>query len=52
MEKLGVEVEKEKAKLAAEEGDSRCPSCGRRLVPEAAVPKCPSCGTRPFEAAQ
>lgn len=51
MEKYGVDVETEEAKIASEKAKPACPSCGHALAPSAAsnVPICPRCGTEPFE---
>lgn len=49
MEKFGVDVESEEAKVASEKAEPKCPRCGQALRANTNVPTCPSCGTKPFE---
>lgn len=51
MEKLGVQIDEEKSKVAGAKKDESCPSCGAKAHwdPHRNVPWCPNCGTRPFE---
>jgi hypothetical protein len=47
MEKLGVEIDDQKTKQAAETQEGSCPVCGAKL--EAGGLRCPTHGTEPFE---
>jgi uncharacterized paraquat-inducible protein A len=49
MEKLGVDIEPEAAKTAAEKAQPVCPTCDAALLRGVNVPTCPRCGTAPFE---
>ncbi len=49
MEKYGVETQPENPKMASENTEPQCPSCGSKLTTSANVPVCPRCGTKPFE---